>query len=280
MTTLTPGADAPAVATSAAPFARYSSKRTRLRRFRRAQTFVVAFFVLLTGLAWSQLVRLDWNPALLVVPILVASTAVAAFIRKPWAAVLVRASLWSSFVCGAAAAIGVRNDMQDNGLIVAIPAALGLLFLGRFSRSLGGARRLVVALVALAIGDAVMHALASAFIFVDGIVRGSLHDEGPLVVFTFTAIANVVGLVCMRRLHVVWPHVVGNAIVVVLAALDVSQAKPVVNVVIGGAALLQITLALASKLPPASRGTRRAGEWALRIAIVVVTAIAIASVAG
>ncbi len=254
--------------TSAAVFARLSSKRARLRRFRRAQTIGVALLTVLAGLAWSQLVRIDWNEGLVVVPILVACSGGAVFVRRVWGAVVVRASLWASFVCGVAIATGAGNDLGMKGLVVAWPAGLGLLCLGRFSRSLGGARPLLVALTALALADAAMHAIASAFIVVDSL-RDGLRDDGPLIVFTFTAIANAIGLACILRLRVVWPHVLGNVVVIGLAVADVIGAKPFVNVVIGGAALLQIVLAVLLKAPPAPRHVRKNAERALRVAIVL-----------
>jgi hypothetical protein len=243
---------------------------------RRAQTISVAILTVLTGIAWSQLARIDWNAGLVVVPVVVACTAGAVFVRRMWAAVIVRAALWGSFVCGVAVGIGAGNDLGGRGLFVAVPAGLGLLCLGRFSRSLGRARPLLIALAALALADATMHALASTFILVDNLGDGTaatwpsgFHDEGPFIVFTFTALANAVGLACILRFRAVWPHVLGNVVVIGLAAADVIGAKPFVNVVIGGAALLQIALAILLKAPPAPRHVRRNAERALRVAIVL-----------
>lgn len=234
---------------------------------RRAQTFAVALCVLLTGLAWANLIDLEWRGGLLVVvPVLVASTAAAAFFRRLWAAVALRAALWGSFLWCSVIVIG-STEYEDRALTlpVCFAAGAGLLLLGRFSRTLGGARPLLVALAALALADAITHGLLAAFI----LVEANGNDERVAGALAFIALANAMGLAFILRATVVWPHIVGNAIVMGIAAVDLLDAPFLLNAAIGGAALLQIVLAALLRAPRASPELRRFGERTLRVAIVL-----------
>lgn len=264
----------PLTSTSASAFARYASTRARLRKFRRAQTIGTALCCVLAAVAWLDVVELNWRGGVLVaVPLVVAASAGAVFFRRLWPAVFVRATLWASLlICSVVALGSTGNKDAADAMPVALAAGIGLLSLGRFSRSLGGARPLLVALAALAIADACTHGAIATMIVVDtGLREGDADVHSVVAFFGYIAVANIIGLACILKSKgtLVWPHALLNGVVIVLVAVDVVGAPLILNVVIGAAALLQIALAVLLKAPPAPPHVRRAGEIALRVAIVL-----------
>ena len=228
---------------------------------RRVQNVATALLVVVTGIAWTQILNLQWNAGLLVVPAVIIGSGAFVFVHKPWAGIVVRAALWGSLLCGAVVAAHPVHD--EPGLLVAWPAGFGLLCLGRFARSVGRARPLLVALVVLGVSDVVTHGSVALFI-----AFGSGTREGVLVLFAFAALANIVGLLAIVRWRLIWPHVLANAAILVAAVCHVVDVKPLILGVMGAAASAQIVLALLQLLPRASPRTRRISEWCMRVALV------------
>jgi hypothetical protein len=254
--------------TSAAPFAQRKSTRTQLRRMRVAQRVLGVVFIALTAAAWVALIDFRQVPPAVLVPFLVVATAPALFARRPWISLLPRVSLWASLFCGASCALFVKAPEPDRIKLVAlaVAASAGLVSLGRFARSIGKLRPLLVALVSISLADALTTGLFSTLITLDATV--SANDLKSLLMLASASLANIAGVsfILWRRRFA--PHIIGNAAVVVLNLFDVGRLDELRWFLVVPA-LGQIALAFAQRIPRASSRTRRRAELALRVGLVV-----------
>ncbi len=267
-------ADVAPAATSVAPFARRTSTHTTLKRLRAAQRVACAGLVAATAAAWVNLLDLRAFPSGIAIPAVVALTAAAVFARKPWLSVLPRAALWASLFCGGSGALVATTSREEHTALVllAVAAVAGLVSLGRFARSIGGMRPLLLALVVISVADAATTGLLATFVVI-GDSASKLHTEmGPLLAVGGACLANVTGLFFILRNRRFAPHLIGNGLVAILNAFDVAHLHPV-HWLLAGPAALQVLLALAQRLPRMSSAARRNGERVLRGALVAAAVV-------
>jgi len=221
----------------------------------------------LTGVAWFAVLELDWSPWLALIGAAVASCSVLVPLRGLVPQVIARAALWASFVVGLCAASAGWNG--GAGALLALPAGGALLVVSRVGRRLGGREPMMFYATVLAVADIGAHGLIAIFTLPEA------SSHGGLLFFPAIAIANLIGLACLRLARTPLPHVVLNALVVAGAVSDVAGVKGTVDVAIGVVALLQIVAAILAVGPAPSPAARQAALRWLRASIVVGMGIAL-----
>lgn len=249
---------------SDAPSLPVAALRTPARRRLRARVLparrLAAGLFVACGAAWLTVLSLDWQPLLALIALGVAACGPLVLRRERWAQVTARAVLWATFVSGVG--VGVSgNHLAERSPLLVLPAGAALLLLSQLGRRVRGAQPMLFVASVLAVADIGFHSLFTIFALKD-----ILRDQ-DLLFFPAVAVANLIGIACLRRFGTPWPHVVLNLLVAAGALADLAGVKEFLNFMLAGLALLQVGAALLAVRPPPSASVRRGGATALRALI-------------